>query len=153
MSKEEKLVLKRKNAPNRVVFNTFGKSRVEQHHKQACDINNIVSKYRKTGLLPEREGRPHYGDFTSGGDFQECMNMITEAEESFADLPSNLRKRFNNDPAALIDFMSDESNLDEAVKLGLVEASKAEDVKSEVTKVTKEKGSSPANPPAGEEAK
>ena len=36
-------------------------------------------------------------------------------------LDANVRKRFHNDPAELIDFVSDEKNRDEAVRLGLLQ--------------------------------
>ena len=42
-----------------------------------------------------------------------------QAQQSFESLPSELRGRFENDPAKLIDFLSDERNNAEAVKLGL----------------------------------
>jgi len=34
-------------------------------------------------------------------------------------LPSDVRKRFSNDPAELIDFLADKKNDEEAIKLGL----------------------------------
>jgi len=41
----------------------------------------------------------------------------------FNDLPSSIRSRFGNDPAAFLDFVQDENNADEMVKLGLTEGS------------------------------
>jgi phage internal scaffolding protein len=35
-------------------------------------------------------------------------------------LPAQIRSRFDNDPAKLIDFLENEQNHDEAIKLGLV---------------------------------
>ena len=35
-------------------------------------------------------------------------------------LPAQIRSRFENDPAKLIDFLDNSENLDEAIKLGLV---------------------------------
>jgi phage internal scaffolding protein len=39
----------------------------------------------------------------------------------FNDLPSSIRSRFGNDPAAFLDFVNDEGNADEMIKLGLIE--------------------------------
>ena len=36
-------------------------------------------------------------------------------------LPSRVRRRFDNDPAELMEFLADEANREEAVMLGLIE--------------------------------
>jgi phage internal scaffolding protein len=45
------------------------------------------------------------------------------AEDEFDALPAQIRARFENEPANLIDFLSNEQNRDEAEKLGLVNPS------------------------------
>ena len=47
------------------------------------------------------------------------MNAIKAGDDAFAELPSNIRERFNNDPAEFVDFCLDEANNEEAAKLGL----------------------------------
>ncbi len=44
---------------------------------------------------------------------------MIEAQENFMRLPANIRKRFDNDPAQLIEFINDPNNLDEAINIGL----------------------------------
>ena len=74
-----------------------------------------------------------YGDFSEMGDYMENMNKIVQAREMFDALPSRVRERFGNNPGAMIDFVMDPNNKEEAKKLGLLK----EDVSiSEVTKVT-----------------
>ena len=63
---------------------------------------------------------PQYGDFVDIPDFQSAMNAVIGAQRSFDALPANVRKRFANSPQALMEFMSDPENRDEAVRLGLV---------------------------------
>jgi phage internal scaffolding protein len=96
----------------------------QQHFKDECDINSIMSKYEKTGLLVDplqvRRGYPNFGDFDDLPDYQTSQNMLIEANDMFMNLPSSIRKRFHNDPGELLAFVSDEKNRDEAVKLGLV---------------------------------
>ena len=46
----------------------------------------------------------------------------------FDSLPSSLRERFSNDPSRLLAFVDDESNFDEAVKLGLLSPLPVEDI-------------------------
>lgn len=90
-----------------------------QSFKDECDINNILKKYQKTGVvdwLAKHEGT--YAD-VSAFDFMSAQMTIVEAKRMFGDLPSSVRKRFSNDPAEFLLFMEDDSNLEEAIKLGL----------------------------------
>jgi hypothetical protein len=47
------------------------------------------------------------------------MNAIRAGDDAFAELPSDIRERFNNDPAEFVDFCLDEANNEEAANLGL----------------------------------
>ena len=42
------------------------------------------------------------------------------ADDAFMALPAAVRERFNNDPAELVDFVSDVNNRSEAIDLGLI---------------------------------
>nr|QJB18840.1 MAG: internal scaffolding protein [Microvirus sp.] len=99
-------------------------SLTQQHFKDETDINNILRQFNITRLLPEVSLSPRFGDFTGIGDYQGALNAVIAAEDGFMALPANLRARFGNDPAQLIDFLSDENNRSEAEKLGLLEAQK-----------------------------
>ena len=92
----------------------------QQQFKEETDINNIMGKFGMTGLLPQAPLDANYGDFTGVNDYHTALNAIIASEEQFEALPANLRSRFANDPANLIEFMQDESNRPEAEKLGLV---------------------------------
>lgn len=92
----------------------------QQQFKDEADINTIVKRFGLTGELPENVRLPVSGDFTGIGDFQSAMNAVRAAEESFMQVPAHIRARFGNDPAALIDFLGDDKNRDEALKLGLL---------------------------------
>lgn len=98
----------------------------QQHAREETDINTIVRRFGLTGELPNNVRVPRYGDFTAVSDYQTAMNMVMEANEAFMQLPADVRSRFNNDPGALVDFMSDDSNRAEAEKLGLVVGSSSE---------------------------
>lgn len=105
----------------RLQFATTGPSMTHQSMKAECDINGIMAKWQKTGVIEHRtqfEGQ--YADFTNTpGDFQEAQNQVLAAEEMFLTLPSKIRTRFHNDPGAFLDFTSNPDNADEMVKLGL----------------------------------
>ena len=92
----------------------------QQHFKDECDINNILRQFNITGQLPEQTLSPRYGDFTGISDYQTALNQVIAAEDEFMRLPADLRARFENDPAQLIDFLEKSENKDEAIKLGLV---------------------------------
>lgn len=95
-------------------------SLAQQHFKDECDINNILRQFNITGLLPEAPLSPRYGDFTGIGDYHTALNQVIAAEDEFMTLPATMRARFDNDPAKLIEFLSDNKNKDEAISLGLV---------------------------------
>jgi phage internal scaffolding protein len=93
----------------------------QQHFKDECDINNILRQFNVTGLLPESTLSPRYGDFTGISDYHTALNQVIAAEDEFMRLPADLRARFENDPAQLIEFLNNSENKNEAIKLGLVE--------------------------------
>lgn len=94
-------------------------SQTQQQFAEDADINTIVRRFGLTGEMPQNFHTPLLGDFSQVHDFQSAMNVVRAAEESFLTLPPDLRARFNNDPNALIHFMSDPSNATEAERLGL----------------------------------
>lgn len=95
----------------------------KQSFKDECDINNIMKRYQATGVITHINNRtPEYGDFSDPVDFQQALNTVIESQTMFADLPAELRDRFGNDPQKLLEFLADESNRDEAVKLGIIKA-------------------------------
>jgi phage internal scaffolding protein len=95
-------------------------TRAQQHHKDECDINQILERFGKTGQIPVTALKGTYGDFSGVYDYHTAMNTLIAAEEEFDALPAKLRAKFGNDPINLIDFMNDPQNKDEAIKLGLV---------------------------------
>lgn len=95
-------------------------SKADESQKAACDINNIMKKYLKTGVVDHiAKSLPVFGDVSAFGDFQQSMEQIHRAEQLFGELPARARERFNNNPAEFLDFMGNPENIEEAVKLGL----------------------------------
>jgi phage internal scaffolding protein len=101
-------------------------SLAQQHFKDECDINNILRQFNLTGILPEAPLSPRYGDFTGVTDYHTALNQVIAAEDEFMSLPANIRARFENNPAQLIEFLDNPENLDEAISLGLVNKKPAE---------------------------
>ena len=95
-------------------------SLAQQHQKDDADINTIVKRFGLTGELPQFDKQPRYGDFTDVTDYHSAMNAVAQANQEFMTLPAEMRARFNNDPAALIEFLADDNNRAEAAKLGII---------------------------------
>ena len=93
------------------------RSRTKQSFKKDADVNNIMIRYRKTGVVPTTGAVALYGDFSSQAEFNNVLARITRAQEAFLTLPADVRKRFNNDVAEMLDFVADDANYEEAVKL------------------------------------
>jgi phage internal scaffolding protein len=108
------------SASNESALECLDDSLAQQHPREECDINTIVRRFGLTGELPTGVRAPQYGDFTSATDYHTAMNAVISAQESFMQLPADIRTRFNNDAGAFVDFCSDENNRAEAEKLGLV---------------------------------
>jgi len=92
----------------------------KQSFKDECDVNTIMRRYQSTGEMPVLNQRaPQYLDAT-GFDYQQAMEFVAGAKTLFGELPSDLRNRFGNDPAAFLDFCSQEKNRPEMAEMGLL---------------------------------
>ena len=88
--------------------------------KDECDINRILKKYQKDGILRHVSrfgGR--YEDLPDSIDYQESLNAVMAAEAAFLSLPSSVRSRFENDPGRFLAFVGDPANENEMIDLGL----------------------------------
>lgn len=103
-------------------FILFSKpSRVKQSFKDECDINKILARWQKTGVLDHvNRYQGDYADVTPIPDYREALNSVMAAQAAFNSLPSKIRERFGNDPAQFLDFVHDEGNLNEMRSLGLL---------------------------------
>lgn len=104
----------------RVQFFSDAVSMTKQCFRDECDINNILKKYKKTGLI-EHVNRysGSYDDFVGQEDYRTGIEKIREAEAMFGALPSNVRARFHNDPGEFLGFVANPANVAEMVELGL----------------------------------
>lgn len=94
-------------------------SRAKQSMLAETDINEIMRRFGKTGVLPQSVRIPTYDDFTGVNDYQTALNAMIAADDSFMQMPADVRKRFHNDPAEFVEFCSNPDNLSEMRKLGL----------------------------------
>jgi phage internal scaffolding protein len=106
--------------PPQVSVKFEDKSLTQQHFKEECDINNIMRRYMNGEAVMVPNSEPIFGDFSMDFDFQTAQNTLIDATNRFMMLSSEVRERFGNDPAKLLQFLTKRENLDEAIKLGLV---------------------------------
>lgn len=102
------------------------KSKAVQSDMDAADINKIMARFEKNGVLIDSLGierQPTYGDFSELTDYHTMLSGVKNAERVFGTLPAKVRNRFNNDPQELIDFLQDSKNDKEAVEIGLKDPS------------------------------
>lgn len=96
-------------------------SLTQQHFAEECDINEILKRSEQGKPIPVNQKMAMYGDFTVvPKSLSEAFGMIKQANDLFMSLPWQVRERFQNDPQRMIEFLNDEKNRDEALKLGMV---------------------------------
>lgn len=97
-------------------------SKTRQEFKDQTNVNEIMKRYKKVGIdyngLPDPKGS--FADLTTLPSYEEACNTVAQANNAFDELPAHLRKRFNNNPVDLMDFLADSENEHEAIKLGLI---------------------------------
>lgn len=99
---------------------TAAGDRTKQSFKAECDINNIMARYQRTGVIDfAQKHEAQYADCT-GLEFESGMQTIARARAMFEDLPSKLRQRFENEPAKFLEFVQNPKNREEAKELGLL---------------------------------
>jgi phage internal scaffolding protein len=107
--------------------NTFDDDPItQQQFKNECDINYIVNRYLQTGYVNPmlvKNGQPVFGDVSTIQGYKEAQDQIHEAARMFMELPAKIRDRFEHDPLKLLQFVANNDNYEEAVRLGLVEPS------------------------------
>jgi len=108
----------------KVSYECQGESLTEQSHRDACDINMMVARARRTGVMPQSVGEPRFMDCPAMT-YHEALETVRAAESSFMALPAKTRKAFENNPAfllAAIEASKDDPALhSELVELGVLE--------------------------------
>lgn len=82
----------------------------KQSFKNSTDINKILHKAQKAGTLSHlAKHEAFYGDFESF-DFTEAQNTMARANTMFAELPSEIRREFSQDPKQFFAFVNKPEN-------------------------------------------
>jgi len=99
-----------------------GESLTVQSGKEDADINVIAKRMGATGQMPQPLDLSFYQDASDLPDLRAILEYSREAERAFMALPPEVRKRFHNSAAELWEFVLDDNNREEAVRIGLIDA-------------------------------
>lgn len=124
MSDEKNIFEVRENGSLRIRTMFREKTKTQQQFAESCDVNKLMKKYKNINAIPlehfKNHGRGVYGDFSNIGDYHSAFTAVANAQEAFMKLDANVRARFRNDPQELLNFVNDDRNYDEAIKLGII---------------------------------
>lgn len=91
----------------------------EQSHQRSCEIHNILNQYERTGVITHSSKyQAQYMHFPDGQDFKTMMDTVATATSMFEEIPSGVRKQFNNDPAVFLDFIQNPDNREAITEMG-----------------------------------
>lgn len=154
LSKSAKLETLMKGKPGKHVFKfSSGRKRVmtvnsgelltEQAHAKECDMNYILRDYEKTGLIKHANKHAGRYDDVTVQDFQEAQFLIAEAKNMFQELPSTVRKRFDNNPGQFLEFVQNPNNKAEMQVMGILKGNDGLNAKGEMVNSPKEGATAP----------
>lgn len=104
----------------RPVVDTGDEGGAKQAFRAECDINNIMKKYMKTGMVThvaKNQGR--FADVSEIGGYQDAIDRVRGTHKFFMGLSPEVRQEFDNDAAVFLDFITDPANVDDIRRLGL----------------------------------
>jgi len=104
-------------------IDTGDESLVDASFAKDADLNEIARRFHiietpvPVPVVSQVEGQPvDTGDFP---DLRMILDRSIAARAAFMQQPAKIRSRFHNDPAEMYEFLSDPSNVEEAIALGL----------------------------------
>lgn len=109
-------------------------SKTRQEFQRECNINTIIARSKKTGILgdPTRSQKAFFGDVSSIPDLQTFHNKMIEINDAFMSLNPEVRLKFENDPikcAEYLNTLDTDEKLDEAREMGLIKPLTDEELK------------------------
>ena len=123
------------------VFKTVGESLTQQHFKDECEVINIIKKHDRNGIIEHvQRGQARYGDFSEVADYREALDLVRDAQNEFMTIPSDIRKKFDNDPGKFYEFVSNPDNKQELIEMGFIEPQEAASPSSAAVKALSEAG-------------
>lgn len=121
----------------KVVLVCEGPSLTRQEFAEDCDINVLMARYEKTGVISHvNQRQPLYLDMSAVPDYHTALLQLQAAEAAFMSLPASVRREFDNDPAKFVAFAEDPENVSQMRTWGLAEPEKAPEAPMKVEVVS-----------------
>lgn len=96
----------------------------KQSDAAACDINNIIFQFTKTGQIDHiNTSGGTYTDLPDTIDYQQSLHIIASASEAFDALPALMRKKYDNDPLVFLDALNNPKERDYLTEMGIFKPS------------------------------
>jgi len=90
--------------------------RTKQSFKNSTDINRILAKAQKTGVISHlTKYGAVYGDFTDMPDLLTAHGRLARGQAIFDDLPSEIRAEFGQSVGEFFKYVNDPANKDDLV--------------------------------------
>ena len=125
----------------RYVSTPEGASMTKQDPANRSNINNIMAKYRKSGVISHLSARqPTYGDFSLVTDLQGALDTVATLTDEFMALDASIRKAADNNPETYFQMLATPEGVEalEAAGLTLGATEKLEQLKTETAEQTRE---------------
>lgn len=95
---------------------------VEQHHTDDTLVQNILKKYDQTGIwYHTNQMRATYQDNTIFNEYQDMFDKIKAADEHFANIPAEIRAKFDNDTGKYLEFVNNDDNIEAMYEMGILQ--------------------------------
>lgn len=119
------ILSKYKNLAGQIVGRDCSKARfgslVRSEFRDDCDINKIMARFTKTGLITHlNTAQAAFADVSELGDYTAIHNRLLAAQEAFMSLPAHIRKDMDHDPSKFEAYLADPENADKLLKAGLL---------------------------------
>ena len=102
-----------------VTLNTLP-SKTDGSFKKQCDAKEIVHKFATTGQVSHLAKKPgQYQDVSHVQDLHASLIQVQRAKTEFMSQPAKIRAMFDNDMEKFYAFLTDPSQNEKAVELGL----------------------------------
>lgn len=97
------------------------KSRTKQSETEATNVNTIMRKYQKTGVIDHwNQNRPTFGDFSMSQGLHANMIAAELAQDEFMKLDAHVRKACDNEPVKLLELMTSPEGLEVLREAGML---------------------------------
>lgn len=132
----------------RADMNFFPPSLTRQEFAEECDINTLMERYEKSGVISHvNRAQPVYMDLTVMPDLREALDIMRDATIAFNSLPARTRFEFDNDPQKFVDYAQNPDNIGKMREWGLAPPAALPDAPIEVRVVPEPAPAAPAPVP------